>query len=196
MKLTQKLTAKQRELAEKNLDVVKWAIFIHIEVNRNIYGFEYADLFQEGCVLLCRAAATYDGKQARFDTYAKTVVKNGLLDYCRSICRIQKHQRYFSDYTIESEIGESSDDLNESLSNAEIADLFDRIKTQYTGVALLGINALELKAKGYSGADIAKLWGVKQNHVGAWISRAKTKLRQDEQFIFALQDEFVEKRII
>ena len=32
---------------------------------------------------------------------------------------------------------------------------------------------------GYSGADIAKLYGTKATHVGAWISRAAAKLRED-----------------
>ena len=52
---------------------------------------EYGDLFQEGCLWLCKAAATYknDGR-AQFSTYAKTVVKNGLLSYCRTISNRRK----------------------------------------------------------------------------------------------------------
>lgn len=52
---------------------------------------EYGDLFQEGCLWLCKAASTYknDGR-AQFSTYAKTVVKNGLLSYCRAICNRKK----------------------------------------------------------------------------------------------------------
>ena len=51
----------------------------------------------------------------------------------------------------------------------------------------MGIEALELKVKGFSGAEIAELWGVEQNHVGAWISRAKSKLLKNEQFTLELQ---------
>ena len=194
MKWTQMLTGEQRKLVEENLDIVKWAIFLHVEVNRTIYGFEYDDLYQEGCVLLCYAATKYDGIQAQFDTFAKVVVKNGLLDYCRSMCKKQKRQQYLADYALETgtqgSATFSTDDnaYNEALTMSEIDSLFTEAKKQYTGVALLGIKALELKVKGYSGAEIAKLWGVKQNHIGAWISRAKEKLRQDEQIIFALQD--------
>ena len=43
----------------------------------------------------------------------------------------------------------------------------------------LGVEALELKIAGYSGTDIAKLYGVQPNHVGAWISRAAQKLKKD-----------------
>jgi len=49
----------------------------------------------------------------------------------------------------------------------------------YNGVARLGIEAMELKIKGYSGTDIAKLYGVAPKHVGAWISRATAKLKKD-----------------
>lgn len=52
-------------------------------------------------------------------------------------------------------------------------------KRAYSGVARLGVEALELKIAGYSGADIAKLYGVQPNHVGAWISRAAKKLKKD-----------------
>ena len=59
----------------------------YIHVNPTICGLEYSDLFQEGCVWLCKAVATYeDDGRAQFATYAKTVVKNGLLSYCRKIC--------------------------------------------------------------------------------------------------------------
>ena len=41
------------------------------------------------------------------------------------------------------------------------------------------IEAMELKIKGYSGVDIARLYHTKPTHVGAWISRASEKLRED-----------------
>lgn len=52
-------------------------------------------------------------------------------------------------------------------------------KRTYSGVARLGVEALEWKVKGLSGADIAQLYGAKPNQVGAWISRATQKIRKD-----------------
>ena len=81
------LTKQQQELVAQNLPVVHWVICDYIHVNPTICGLEYSDLFQEGCVWLCKAATTYkDDGRAQFTTYAKTVVKNGLLSYCRTIC--------------------------------------------------------------------------------------------------------------
>lgn len=83
MKQNFKLTKDQQTLVEKNLSIVHWVIVNNIHVNPGICGLEYGDLFQEGCLWLCKAAFTYNAGQAQFSTYAKKVVKNGLLSYCR-----------------------------------------------------------------------------------------------------------------
>ena len=54
------LTDTQRSMVEANMDVVRWAIRTSIQVNEQRYGFGYDDLFQEGCIWLCKAAVTYD----------------------------------------------------------------------------------------------------------------------------------------
>ena len=57
--------------------------------------------------------------------------------------------------------------------------LLSDCKRRYSGVARLGIEALELKIRGYSGADIARLYNTKPSHVGAWIARAAQKIRKE-----------------
>ena len=91
MKQNFKLTKDQQTLVEKNLSIVHWVIVNNIHVNPGICGLEYGDLFQEGCLWLCKAAFTYHAGQAQFSTYAKKVVKNGLLSYCRKICSQGRH---------------------------------------------------------------------------------------------------------
>lgn len=75
MKQNFKLTKDQQTLVEKNLSIVHWVIVNNIHVNPGICGLEYGDLFQEGCLWLCKAAFTYHAGQAQFSTYAKKVVK-------------------------------------------------------------------------------------------------------------------------
>ena len=124
----------------------------YIHVNPTICGLEYSDLFQEGCVWLCKAAATYeDDGRAQFATYAKTVVKNGLLSYCRTICNRGK---MFSRLII-GEHGElaadgealepQSDAFDRQVSLMETLSLLEASKQDYDGVARLGIEALALK---------------------------------------------------
>jgi len=81
MKLDNPLTKEQQALVEKNLSLVYWVIMESIHVNETIYGFGYEDLYQEGCIWLCHAAATYDPARSKSPTYAKEIVRNGLLSY-------------------------------------------------------------------------------------------------------------------
>lgn len=86
------LNDDQRQLAETHLHVVKQVIHNIIVVNEQIYGFEYDDLYQEGCLWLCKAAVHYQPeKNIQFSTFAKKVVANGLKTYCRLMHNKQKH---------------------------------------------------------------------------------------------------------
>lgn len=186
------LSSEQQRLVEQNLSVVHWAIHNFIKVNESIFGFEYADLYGEGCLLLCKAALTYNSTRGEFIPYAQTVVKNGLLSYARIMCQKQNRQRLLLDATLPDETGSyvdliASENDTDTLIDAIDADAFFRsVKTRYSGVALLGIEALELKSRGYSSREIADLYGVQTNHVWAWISRASQKLRSDALALRAL----------
>lgn len=149
------LTKAQQELVSQNLPVVHWVICDYIHVNPTICGLEYSDLFQEGCLWLCKAAATYkDDGRAQFSTYAKTVVKNGLLSYCRKVCN---HRSHFSRLII-GEHGElaadgealepQADDFDAHMSLVETLSLLEASKQEYDGVTRLGIEALALKLQG------------------------------------------------
>ena len=47
------------------------------------------------------------------------------------------------------------------------------------GVARKGVEAIELKLKGYEATEIAKHYDTSVNNVNAWISRARSKLRNE-----------------
>ena len=57
--------------------------------------------------------------------------------------------------------------------------LLSHFRNRYHGTARLGIEAMELQVRGYSCADIAKLYQKKPNYIGACISRATEKLRRE-----------------
>ena len=144
-----KLTSEQQLLVENNLSVVHWVIVNSIHVNPCIYGRSYEDLFQEGCIWLCRATVTYNAAKALFSTYAKKVVRNGLISYCRRQCDKEKHYVHL-------EVGENGellmgqadcsavDSFTARISQIETLDLLESRKAAYQGVARLGIEALVL----------------------------------------------------
>ena len=172
------LTEQQQELVAQNLPIVHWVICDYIHVNPTICGMEYGDLFQEGCLWLCKAASTYknDGR-AQFSTYAKTVVKK----FSRLI--IGEHGELAAD----GEALESRPDaFDTQVSLIETLSLLDACKKDYDGVTRLGIEALALKLQGMRVTDIAELYQVPPSHVGAWISRSTAKLRRDSKFLKSL----------
>ncbi len=170
----------QARLVEENIHVVKAVIKKEIKINDSDVDLEFNELYQIGCLALCKASITFDeSKNTDFFTYAYKIVKNSLIDHCR---RVQCKQKY---------IIEGTDDMaevafagfDEAVENAQFWKSFASItryaKEKYTGVVLKGIEAIEFKALGYNGREIAELYGVKVNHVNAWISKARRKLRDD-----------------
>lgn len=190
MKFESPLTTDQRAMVEEALPVARWVVRRYIKSNDNISGLDAEDLRQEAYLALCKAAVTYNGHGARFATYAVTVIRNHLLDYCRAIytanqklpllsldapCQDESTQDVLVESTACSEAFE-----NELISRAWVSELLARKKAVYRGCARLGVEALEMKVlNGCGVTELAKLYGVKPNLLGAWISVAVRKLRID-----------------
>lgn len=164
------------QLFEDHLKCVHWVIHSSICVNPGICGLEYDDLYQEGCIALWRAAETFDDQRGtQFHSYAKSVIRNHLLDYCRKI-----QSRTVQMISLEdAETAQNAVPAWDSDSSLFVEQVLEYGKRTYSGVAKLGVEALELKIAGYSGTDIAQLYGAQPNQVGAWISRAAKKLKKD-----------------
>lgn len=185
------LNKNQILLVEENVSVINSVIFSKIIFDNNSYGFEYDDLFQEGALLLCKAALKYDeSKNCSFKAFAYVVIRNGLISYCKKMCKKKKDKLLYIEKVKKlSEANIHYDVLSEEkIIEFDILFFLENIKKQYSGITALGINALILKVKGLSGAEIAKLYNVKPNHVGAWISRAVKKLQRNSVFNLYVED--------
>ena len=190
MKFDKPLTDAQRILVEDSLNIAQWTVQNYIKTNDTISGLGYEDLQQEAYLALCSAAATYQEGGAQFKTYAVTVIRNHLIDYCRRICR---NNRALPTFSLDAPHGDAGDDPTPTepvdtdacfeeccLSNLWIREFLAQRKSSYTGCAKLGIEALELKVlDGYGVTDIASLYHARPNLVGAWISKATRKLREE-----------------
>ncbi len=187
MKFDFTLDTQQQALVEENLLVIDKVISRYIHVNEGVCGLGWSDLYQEGAVALCKAAATYDGASAQFDTYATTVIRNHLYNCCKAV---NTRQRNLPSVSLDLDFSDEDqpppypqpsvpDGIDELLGRMDAADLLADCKRRYSGVARLGVEALELKVKGLSGADIARMYHTTPNNVGAWISRAAKKIQKD-----------------
>lgn len=191
MKHTIPLTNEQQEMVAANLSVVHWTIRESFHVNETIYGLGFDDLYQEGCIWLCHAAVSYNPALSKFPTYAKKVVQNGLISYCRKQCYRERHFTRLGvgehgELTAEGSVLQQADNFESRISLMEIMQLLESRVKDYNGVARLGIKALELKIRGMSITEIAKLYDVPPSHVGAWITRSKQKLRKDPLFLSSI----------
>ena len=181
------LTHEQQILVENNLSVIDKALNLFIIPDETVCGLGRSDLYQEGAVALCKAAAFYDGKSAKFSTYATTVVRNHLYNCCKAA---NTHQRLLPSISLDIDYSDEDqpppflepsvpDEIDDLLNQMDTSDLLANCKRRYSGVARLGVEALELQIKGLSGASIARMYRTTPNNVGAWVSRAKAKLRKD-----------------
>ena len=171
------LTPDQQKLVEENLDLADILLRTKIHPNETIRGMEFEELYQCGCLALCRAAATYD-HSTQFRTYASRVVYNAMIDQCRTA---QKH--YGNTLSYDAVVGDeedshsiflqASDAVDDTVLAGELTKLLNEAKRTYKGAVLKGIEAIELQLKGYSGAEIARMYGVKNNNVTSWISKAR-----------------------
>lgn len=180
------LNEKQQEMAEQHLELVSIILKKYINTNEQIRGLEYDDLFQCGCLALCKAAYHYDGR-VKFETFAGTVIRNALLDECRKAKTVySRHLSYDASVHSDDDEGDSfaqmiSDDtdINEGIFSEELINIVQTAKKTHKGAVLKGIEAIELRIKGYTGAEIARLYGVKNNNVTSWISKACAVLKNE-----------------
>ena len=160
----------QRRRVEEHLALVEQVLRRSIKTNETVDGMGHDDLYQDGCIALCRAAVSYREEMGAFPAYARTVIRNYLLDRCREIQSARKNLPLLSlDAFAEMGAPEpvSPFHTEDLISDVSSDALLSHFRNRYHGTARLGIEALELRVRGYSCADIAKLYQKKPNYIGA-----------------------------
>lgn len=188
MKCVKRLTTAQRRLVEENLTIVERVLRFDINANPCVVGLGYEDLYQEGCVWLCNAALTFDPARGSFASYARRVVQNGLIGYCRNVLSKYQHTVLLGDLEPAVLIGLEVQNAISSHTKCETPLLLVAAESQYSGVTRKGIHALALQVSGIPLTAVAVRMSVPPNHVSAWISRAVHKLRNNESFLSSLQE--------
>ena len=188
MKCVKRLAAAQQRLVEKNLTIVERVLRFDIHANPCVAGLSYEDLYQEGCVWLCKAALTFDPARGGFAPYARRVVQNGLVSYCRNV--LSRHQRTVSLSDLEPAVLTTLEAQNAAASHTkcETPLLLAAAESQCNGIARKGVHALALQVSGAPLSAVAVRMSAPPNHVSAWISRAVHKLRNDESFLSSLHE--------
>jgi len=175
--MDKKLTQKERKLVENNIDVINKVIRKFVGNNNNDGTLEYDDLYQIGAIALCYAAVSYDETQnVSFETYAYTVIKNEVFDSLRKLKRERKYKAYDEGFV------STGNPVEKELMDKYYLQALSATKGKYKGVARIGIEALELKLRGYSAGDVARDRKLKPSYITACISRARKCLLKDACF--------------
>ena len=166
------LTPEQMRIVEENMGLVGKVIKDKVHGLGQAGTPEYDDLFQTGCIGLCKAAATDKG--GCFSTYAYRLIWNEICDeLARSTRLIQKeHASEAIDAVVDIDIC-GRDELRTS----ELRHALQQAKNKAPEATARGITCLELTIQGYNSQEIARLFKAEAATVRMWITRARRYLQ-------------------
>ena len=135
-----------------------------------------------GCEAICRAALKYQPDMGAFAPFACRYIYNAIVDHCRAMnYRLERSVEISEDEnaSLLDMLTCTSVDFDETVTDATAMSALAACKEKYNGVARKGVEAIEMKLKGYEATEIAKHYDTSVNNVNAWISRARSKLRNE-----------------
>lgn len=168
------LTEMEQKLVEENMGLVGKVIkdCVHSLAPGSIYGYD--DLYQIGCIGLCKAAQTNKPGRNAFSTYAYMLIRNEIYDALDYATRRGREQA-----TDPSElpcISLADDSLGQLNACDELFALLDRAEAGATGTVAKGLHAIRLLMQGYSNREIGERYRAPANHVTAWVAKARKHL--------------------
>ncbi|MBQ3757795.1 MAG: sigma-70 family RNA polymerase sigma factor [Oscillospiraceae bacterium] len=177
-----KLTSVQRQRVEENLGLVGKVIRDKVRGINQMGIFDFHDLFQIGCLGLCKAVMTDRG--GNFSTYAYRLIWNEICDALIYATKRQETELKILDMP---GFGAVSDPLEQIILQAEVQNGIARARKAANPSTKKGIDALVLHARGYSCSEIGAEMHAAPNLVTAWMAKAKQYLRRQPELQRAIQ---------
>lgn len=168
-----KLNAEQQKVVNENMGLVGKVIKDKVHGAGQLGIYSYDDIFQIGCIGLCKAA--YTDKGGCFSTYAYRLIWN---EICSAL--IYASKRTATEHPTDPEQLAKGSPMEETLLDdyAGIETILTKALQDTGGVTAKGIQAIRLMADGYTSREIGELMGASANNVTAWISKARKFLKQ------------------
>ena len=163
------MTPEQQRIVEENMGLVGKVIKDKVHGLGQPGTPAYEDLFQTGCIGLCKAAMTDKG--GCFSTYAYRLIWNEICDELSRCTRLTQKEQSAEMIDLRVEWQQNP------LQTSELRYTLRQAKTNASETAAKGITCLELTAQGYSSKELAKLFQAEAATVRMWMSRARKYLR-------------------
>lgn len=165
-----KLNEEYQRKVEENLGLVHKVINdkVHGPYQLGIYSRE--DLFQIGCIGLCKAAATDKG--GNFSTYAYRLIWNQICDALIYSTRRQTNETTYDVIPYTTEPYDTDIELGIAIEQA-----LEKAIREAPPSTAKGIEAIRLMSEGYTCREIGAQMGATDKLVTAWISKARKFLK-------------------
>lgn len=166
------MTNEQRKIVEDNMGLVGKVIKDKVHGIGQSGVYSYDDLFQIGCIGLCKAAMTDKG--GCFSTYAYRLIWNEICDELIRSTRLTQRQLSVNAPEV-MEISAMTD--YDPFENCHLRHTLEQAKSKAQGTTAKGIRCLELTLVGYNSQEIGAVVDAEAATVRVWITRAKKYLR-------------------
>ena len=166
------LTKEQQKKVEENMGLVGKVIRDKVHGTNRLGIYTYDDIFQIGCIGLCKAAATDKG--GCFSTYAYRLIWNQICDALIYATRRQETELLISDELLQVEAAgeEHFSTLQYDLETALVS-----VRNSASPSIQKGIDALQLMSQGYSSEEIGAKLNAAPNVIRALASKARKHLK-------------------
>ena len=167
-----KLSKEQQQKVNENMGLVGKVIKDKVHGTNQLGIYSYDDIYQIGCIGLCKAA--YTDKGGCFTTYAYRIIWN---EICNALIYATRRNlcEQMTDPDIMSGLNASAEFPIEL--NVDLYAVLERLQDSASGVTAKGIQALRLMSDGYSCKEIGEMMHAAPNHVTAWVSKARKYLK-------------------
>ena len=163
------MTPEQQRIVEENMGLVGKVIKDKVHGLGQPGTPAYEDLFQTGCIGLCKAAMTDKG--GCFSTYAYRLIWNEICDELSRCTRLTQKEQ--SAETIDLRVEWQQNPLQTS----ELRHTLQQAKHNAPGVAAKGITCLELTVQGYSSQEIGTIFQAEAATIRMWMTKARRYLK-------------------
>ena len=171
------LTKEQRMKVEENMGLVGKVIQDCVHTLGAGSMFDYDDLFQIGCLGLCKAAKTdKPGHTVAFSTYAYRLIRNEIYSELEHATRRGREVATDPAELPCTVLDDDTPEQREACSALLVR--LERAEAGAAGVTAKGFQAIRMLMDGYTNREIGERFGVPANHVTAWVARARKTLSE------------------
>lgn len=171
------LTNAQQQLVEENLGLVRAVIGRCVSNPGKTGSLDYDDLYQIGCIGLCKAAHAFVPDKAKFPTYAYVLIRNEIYRALEHASYSKKYEQLEDDMDARPELSQPDE-----MAAVNIRTDLRAIQQRLSGVARKGIEVILLQGEGQTCQDISALYNVPSNYISAWSAKARKMLAQEEGY--------------